>query len=220
MRRATITGVCHALLACGTLAAAPASAPRPDVVVQLRVFPHAVVDPPTLQRTRETVSALLASAGVQVEWRDCPLTDLSCGGQAPSGAIVVRLLPSRSSGGHVFGETVHGFDRDATVLLYVPGTIELTRSVRLSAAGRSNPALATLEVGHVLGLTMAHEVGHVLGLRHAVSGVMKAQFAIEDLVALRVSRLTFTPGEGAGMRLAISAGPTEVVASAPAPLIP
>ena len=214
MKRTTISGVCHALLASGTLAAVPASVPRPDVAVQLRVFAHAVVDPPTLDLTRATVTALLASAGVRVEWRACPLADPSCGGPAPAGAIVVRLLPSRSSGGHVFGKTVHDVDRDATVLLPVPGTIELARSVRLSAAGRSNPALATLEVGHVLGLTMAHEVGHALGLRHAASGVMKAQFVIEDLVALRVSRLTFTPGEGASMRQAVSAGPTEVVASA------
>jgi hypothetical protein len=60
---------------------------------------------------------------------------------------------------------------------------------------------------------MAHEVGHALGLRHAASGVMKARFAIDDLVALRVSRLTFAPGEGARMRQAISA-PIDVIASA------
>jgi hypothetical protein len=213
MTRGTITGVCHALLACGTLAAAPASVPGPDIAVQLRVFPHAVVDAPTLHRTRETVTALLAAARVRIEWRDCPLADPSCGGPAPSEAIVVRLLPSRVAGGHVFGKTAHHPDRDATVLLFVPRTFELAHTVRLSPAGRSNPALATLEPGDVLGLTMAHEVGHALGLRHAASGVMKARFAIDDLVALRVSRLTFSPGEGASMRQAISV-PTEVVASA------
>jgi hypothetical protein len=193
----------------GTMAAAPASVPGPDIAVQLRVFPHAVVDALTLHRTRETVAALLAAAGVRIEWRDCPPADPSCGGPAPSGAIVVRLLPSRVTG-HVYGKTAHHLDRDATVLLFVPRTFELAQTVRLSPAGRSHPALATLEQGDVLGLTMAHEVGHALGLRHAPSGVMKARFAIDDLVALRVSRLTFTPAEGASMRQAISA-PTEVV---------
>jgi predicted aspartyl protease len=211
MTRAPITGVCYALLACGTLAAAPAADARPGVAVQLRVFPHAAVDSPTLERTRETVTALLASAGVRLEWRDCPMADPSCGGEAPAGAIIVRLLPSRLTGGHVFGKTAYHLDRGATVLVFVPRAFDLAQTVRLSPVGRSNPALATLEVGHVLGLTMAHEVGHALGLRHAASGVMKARFAIEDIVALRASRLTFTRGEGASMRQAFSAGPAEVV---------
>jgi hypothetical protein len=213
LARATVTSVCYGLLACGTLAAAPKSTPRPDVRVLLRVFSHAVVDAPTLNRTRDTVTALLAAAGVRIEWRDCPLADPSCGGPAPSGAIVVRLLPSKVTGGHVFGKTAHHLDDDATVLLFVARTFELAQTVRLSPVGRSNPALATLGPGDVLGLTMAHEVGHALGLRHAASGVMKARFTIDDLIALGASRLTFTPGEGASMRQAIAA-PSEVVASA------
>jgi hypothetical protein len=76
--------------------------------------------------------------------------------------------------------------------------------MRSGVAGRSTPALATLEVGHLIGLTVAHEVGHALGLSHARSGVMKARPSIDDVVALRGARLTFRLSEATRMRAAIT----------------
>jgi hypothetical protein len=70
---------------------------------------------------------------------------------------------------------------------------EVTRSIRRSAAGRSSPDLASLAMGHVVGLTIAHEVGHSLGLSHSASGPMRAQAGPEDFIALRRSMLQFPP---------------------------
>jgi hypothetical protein len=216
MTTATTIGTFNALLALGLLGAPCLQAPAlaADVTVQLRVFPHAVVDAPTLQLARETATDLLESAGVGVHWRDCPMGDPACGSEAAARSITVRLLPTRLSGGHVCGQAIGDLVSGATVLVYVPRTTELARTVRLSAAGRSNPALATLEAGHLLGLTIAHEVGHALGLIHATSGVMKARLVIEDVLALRASRLMFMPREGARMRQAMLGGPRAVVADA------
>jgi hypothetical protein len=142
------------------------------------------------------------------------MSDPACGSEAPARAITIRLLPTRLTGGHVCGQAVRDLESDATVLVYVRRTTELAWTVRLSAAGRSNPALATLEAGHLLGLTIAHEVGHALGLAHATSGVMKAQLVIEDVLALRASRLMFMPWEGASMRQTMLGGPRAMVVDA------
>src|SRR5690242_3654414 len=97
MTATTITSMSHALLALGLLGAPcfQASALTADVAVQLRVFPHAVVDATTLQLARETATELLESAGIRVHWRDCPMSDPACGGQALVQAITVRLIPTQ-----------------------------------------------------------------------------------------------------------------------------
>jgi Xaa-Pro aminopeptidase len=53
---------------------------------------------------------------------------------------------------------------------------------------------------HFIGLTIAHEIGHGLGLRHSASGVMKPDADMDDMLALRQSRLRFASREAVRMR--------------------
>ena len=91
------------------------------------------------------------------------------------------------------------------MLIYMPRLFDLVRTVRTSPGGRSDPRLAGVELGHLLGLTMAHEVGHILGLDHARSGVMKRAPDVGDLLQLRESRLQFHPSEIARLRVGLLA---------------
>ena len=182
------------------------------VALDLRVIAHATLNAADLERARETVRKLLTSAGVLSRWRECSGAD--CSVESGSIAIDVLLLPiAKLTEGEVHGEVT----RDAitgvpTVLIYVPAIAERVRAIRSSLDGRSNPALATMHTGHLVGAAIAHEVGHALGLQHGARGLMKGRLTLDDALALRTSRLVFTSSEGASLRSALRTAENSVAA--------
>jgi hypothetical protein len=190
-----------------------ASGDNPAVTVELRVIVHGSMDADSLDLARESALGLLATAGIAARWRDCGNGGTGCGGNEGPAPIVVLLLPVlKMSQRAVCGEASRdGRTGVRTVLVYVPRHLELARDFRSSAGTRSHPGLVTLQAGHLVGLTMAHEVGHVLGLAHAGAGVMKARPNVGEIVALRTSQLRFDATEVTRMRLALR-GPADVLA--------
>jgi hypothetical protein len=179
------------------------------LTIHLQVILHTPIQEEDLALARESAQALLAPAGIAIEWDVCSALASRCEPANARNAITVRLLARKVTGRPQCGQLIREARSGTVALIYVLRHRELVHEVRHSPAGRSYPALSTLEPGHVTGLAIAHEVGHALNLRHERRGVMRAWIDLDDLRALRESRLVFTRGQAAQMQAAMSARITD-----------
>jgi len=170
--------------------------PAAGPAVELRLMGDGGLDAADLYVVRQAVPPLLATGAIRAEWRDCSTLDRRCPDTANSGVfpVYVRLIPIReTSNRDVCGEVIHDALTGApTIRVYLPPHADLVHAIRLHPDSRLNPPLGTLRVGHVVGLTIAHEIGHALNVPHARSGLMKAHPGMREILALREARLQFT----------------------------
>jgi len=192
--RSAAAGVVFTAWLAGAPESAAAGPARNPSVLELRVITYASLDRADVALARQTATALLATAGVEVVWRECSGDSCAVAADGPPSLLVCLLPMAKRSDPAAGGEVVREPTTNApTVLVYVRRIVDVTREIRRSSLGRSTLELSTLATGHVAGLTIAHEVGHSLGLGHAASGPMLAQSGPEDFIALRRSVLRFPP---------------------------
>lgn len=160
--------------------------------LELRVMTYRALEPADVDLARQTATALLATGRLQVLWTECA-GDRCLAPSRADGMLTVHLLPVVSeTNPTVSGEvTRRGPSNQPIVLVFVPRTVEVTQAIRRSREGRETPELTTLRMGHLVGLTIAHEVGHALGLEHASSGPMNPEPGPQDLIEMRRARLRF-----------------------------
>jgi hypothetical protein len=171
--------------------------PPPQVTLDLRVYAYATLEPAEIEAARLMALGLLATAGVGATWGLCGGRDNACGPAAVNARVIlVHVVPGR----HPAKPTTSGDATPGTaglrmVRVFRPRLAEMVETLREVGARRSVPQLATVTIGHLAGLTIAHEVGHILGLRHARSGVMQARLGAEEVVAARRLTLAFSSAE-------------------------
>jgi hypothetical protein len=170
-----------------------------ELRMHLSVVLHLEMSAGELELGLATAKALLAQAAIGVDWQVCSALAGVCEALSRPGQMTLRFVARNVSDRPECGALIR--DRHGVAaLLYIGRHRALVHKVIHSPRGRAHPALAALKAGHVTGLAIAHEVGHALGLKHAERGVMKGWIDVDDLLALRESRLTFTREQAARMQ--------------------
>jgi hypothetical protein len=163
--------------------AAPTGGRQPGLELTLRVYNYAPAPHTVLGESERQLKSVFTRGGISTVWLDC-FADPKGSGQAsacsqPAGPtdVVVRLLNrSMSNRLTVEGEPL-GFAMPYSreELLNV---VNILYDHIEQAAGNGGAS-----AGQILGVAIAHEIGHLLlgPKAHAVAGIMRAQWGVEDL---------------------------------------
>jgi hypothetical protein len=173
------------LLQSGIAQAATSSDSSTESAVTVLVFNFRNLPAETLIPAENEAGRILQGAGLQVTWRDCPT------GNEPCRIGPGRVLFLSMSAGPVqnkFVETVSGYallhDRIAVVYYdYLP-------RMPLGQDNEHDKAL-------LLGSVITHELGHLLlgAHTHSTSGIMQAEWGVQQVQSALMSQLSFLPEE-------------------------
>ena len=203
MNRRCVLGV----LIAGTLAWQPAAASsgsstsaRPHVVV--RSYHGALVDGTDWQGALAAAGELLAGADVDIEWLSCDAREAAaaaCERPLATGELALRVVdlgtPPRYLGRLPLGYSLVDARRHVGTL----ATIYLDRVRWLAWAAGTDVLVLTARA-------IAHEIGHLLlgENDHSASGLMRAVWDRDELRRGRIPDWSFTRGDAAAMRDALS----------------
>jgi len=195
-------------------AIAPASAKNRNAMdegparITLRIYDYVHLDHSTLLAAEGEASEILAQAGIEARWLDCPTSHNEessfpdCPSDWHANDFAVRLLPNAMVNWRTKWQESLGSTNPCENLGTCTANVFCER-VTAMATGVS----ASLPI--LLGRAMAHEIGHLLlGVgSHSPTGIMRASWSGQDFTLLGRPYLLFTREQSRQMksRLAVRA---------------
>jgi hypothetical protein len=140
------------------------------LTLTVEVYNWANVTPATLQKAQGVAGEILAEAGVQLRWVNCP-----CDKPRPNGTTLsLRIIPK------LFGSTTSTFRSDHLGFAAVTeegGVLATVFYDRVQSMGKGG------DLSSLLGLATAHELGHLLlgSKAHTNEGIMRPRWTRKHL---------------------------------------
>ena len=154
---------------------------------------------------RDTASAILRDAGLQMAWRDCTV---GCTDPLKSNEVLVRIVtaPKAALPGSL-GYSVVDMERRT-------GTLATIYADRLTSIARRTGT----DAGRLIGRAIAHEIGHLLlgTSHHSPAGLMRAHWADREVAGDRKPDWTLSPPDIAKLGVGVG-GLSAAFARAPKP---
>ena len=175
------------------------------VTITLRVYDYVRVDGPGLLAAEGEAAAILAQAGVEARWVECPTSEAEldkypdCASAWQATDFPLRVLPKAMVGSHAGWQEALGSTPECGRVGTCTSSIFFDR-----VNGLAEGASATLPV--LLGRAMAHEIGHLLlgPNSHSRTGIMRAFWSGEELSLAARPYLLFTPQQSQRMKTRLS----------------
>ena len=189
-------------LAAVLVAALGAAEPSPKITGF--IYNYAAIPSGVLAQTEAEAARILHSAGIDIQWLDCPLslrdTDRFPDCQPGPTRLALRILSQTMADRLRHVEGSFGFaiiPEDGSF-----GTVANTFAHDAEQLANRRGMLQGVMLGHVV----AHEMGHLLlGAGHSTSGIMHDRWRLKELALIAQGKMLFTPAEARGLRTNIRA---------------
>jgi hypothetical protein len=166
----------------------------------VRLYDNARVLPVQRAAAVFRANAVFQQAGVRVSWMDCPArgsgkADRRCRDTPRRGELILRLVNLPASADRARPTSLGYSLISATPRTGTFATVFVNRVHDLADHARVERPL-------LLGRTMAHEIAHLVlaSDEHSASGVLRAEFTVEDLRLNAASDAVFMPHDGERLR--------------------
>jgi hypothetical protein len=184
-----------AVLVATLLRTSGSAAVIPDGLI-IRIYDNAGVLAADRARAIERARAILVTADLDIEWRDCSsggTMRTGCAGPAAAGELVVRLVRSPKGAEHelALGNSLIDSATGGGTL----ATVFVDRVESIAGRGRTDRAA-------IMGRVIAHEIGHLLlGTNaHAETGLMREIWTLAELTRNRAQDWMFSATQRQNLR--------------------
>ena len=190
-----------------SLVALGSQSPETALKIDVHLYNYSGVTAETLTRAEQETARIYGRFGVEIEWRNCPLTveelaqNTTCNLPAAPTRFTLRLLSNEMAQRFLVDDDIYGF-----ALLPVKGRFGVLANV---FADRTQEMAVDEELHRViLGHVMAHELGHLLlgeAGHPAGAGIMHVPWQKKELEQIKRGVMFFLPEQAERIRAQVLA---------------